>query len=54
MIRKKILLKKYLKGEVDGAKAQQEQVTTEKNVDFQPTNKETKRKSNRSSPCTNI
>ncbi|HDR7435307.1 MULTISPECIES: bacillolysin [Bacillus] len=36
------MAKKYLKGEVNGAKAQQEQVTTEKNVDFQPTNKETK------------
>ncbi|HHT7237541.1 MULTISPECIES: M4 family metallopeptidase [Bacillus] len=39
---KENIAKKYLKGEVNGAKAQQEQVTTEKNVDFQPTNKETK------------
>ncbi|KEK25528.1 M4 family metallopeptidase [Bacillus gaemokensis] len=39
---KENIAKKYLKGEVDGAKAQQEQVTTEKNVDFQPTNKEIK------------
>ncbi|HDR4553830.1 peptidase M4 family protein [Bacillus thuringiensis] len=39
---KENIAKKYLKSEVNGAKAQQEQVTTEKNVDFQPTNKETK------------
>ncbi|PEA56651.1 peptidase M4 family protein [Bacillus pseudomycoides] len=39
---KETIAKKYLKGEVQGAKAQQEQVTTEKNVDFQLTNKETK------------
>lgn len=39
---KENIAKNYLKGEVNGAKAQQEQVTTEKNVDFQPTNKETK------------
>lgn len=36
------IAKKYLKGEVQGAKAQQEQVTTEKSVDFHPTNKEVK------------
>lgn len=30
MIRKKILQKRYLKGEVNRARAQQEQVTTEK------------------------
>ena len=34
--------KKIDKNQVQGAKAQQEQVTTEKNVDFQLTNKETK------------
>ncbi|SFJ66704.1 MULTISPECIES: M4 family metallopeptidase [unclassified Bacillus (in: firmicutes)] len=39
---KENIAKKYLKGEVQGSKAQQEQVTTEKSVDFQPTNKETK------------
>ncbi|MEI4829781.1 M4 family metallopeptidase [Bacillus sp. FJAT-53711] len=39
---KENIAKKYLKGEVQGAKAQQEQVTTEKSVDFQLTNKETK------------
>ncbi|MEH7455846.1 M4 family metallopeptidase [Bacillus sp. JJ1127] len=39
---KENIAKKYLKGEVNGAKAQQDQVTTDKNVDFQPTNKETK------------
>ncbi len=39
---KENVAKKYLKGEVQGAKAQQEQITTENNVDFQLTNKETK------------
>ena len=39
---KENIAKKYLKGEVQGSKAQQEQVTTEKSVDFQLANKETK------------
>ncbi|HDR7283641.1 bacillolysin [Bacillus cereus group sp. BfR-BA-01119] len=34
------MAKNYLKGEVNGAKAQQEQVKTEKNGEFQPTDKE--------------
>ena len=38
----KYMAKKYLKGEINEAKAQQEWVTTEMNVDSQPTNKETK------------
>ena len=36
------MAKKYLKGEINEAKAQQEWVKTEMNVDSQPTNKETK------------
>ena len=39
---KKYMAKKYLKGEINEAKAQQEWVKTEMNVDSQPTNKETK------------
>ena len=38
----KYMAKKYLKGEINEAKAQQEWVKTEMNVDSQPTNKETK------------
>ncbi len=37
---KENIAKRYLKGEVNEAKAQQEQVKTEKNGEFQPTDKE--------------
>jgi Zn-dependent metalloprotease len=37
---KENIAKNYLKGEVNGAKAQQKQVKTEKNGEFQPTDKE--------------
>ncbi|EOO60146.1 bacillolysin [Bacillus cereus VD196] len=39
---KENIAKRYLKGEVHGAKAQPEQINKEKDVDFQPTKKEEK------------